>query len=817
MDTLQQDVRYALRRLRRAPGFALLAILIIGLGIGGNSAIFSIVNAVLLRPQPYADPDRLVNIYVSDSDGRTFATTSYPEYEEFAQQDAVFESVAAFDLTIFNRTTPNGAEVVFAESTSPGYWQTLGLRPALGRSYSAADATPGSPPVAMLGHAAWLRDYGGDSSIIGRVVRLNATPVSIIGVAPANYDGVIVGVQTEYFLPYASAAIVSPTEAERIRERGSRSTWVKARLRDGATVAQAASAIDLTMRRLAAEYPESNRGRSARVVPSGDVRFHPGVDTVLKPVAALLLLVVALVLAIACSNLANLLLANGVRRRREVSVRLALGARRGQLVRQFLLESLLISLAGGAAGLVVAAALVRAITTFQPPIPLPIVFNFGLDARVLAFTLGLSIVTGLLFGLVPALRASRPDLVQSLRSQDASQRGSRRQFSLRNVLVVSQVSVSMLLLVVSGLFIRSLLSTQRVDPGFESTRAALLTVNTDLGRLTEPQAFEFLRQLQERISARPDVRRVALADRVPLGVSVRTTGISVEGYQPPAGQETVDVDYTVVGPGYLATLGIPLLAGREFTDRDDAASPRVVVVSEALARRFWETTDVVGKRFRLGGADGAEVSVVGLTRDTRVRTFGESPRPFIYASLAQDFSPSITIVAATVGSPEPVLHAMREASASLNVAVPVFDAKTMTAHLGVMMFVPRMGAALMTLFGVLAVSLALLGLYGVVSFAVSQRTREMGIRIAVGASAGQVMSMVVGEGLRLVAIGGAIGLLLATAVSGPLSSALYGVPRLDVSVFTLVSLLFATVAALASAIPGHRAARVQPVVALKHE
>lgn len=535
MDSFTQDLRYGLRRLRHAPGFTLVAALIIGLGIGGNTAIFSVVNAVLLRPQPYAQPDRLVNVYVSDADGKTFTTTSYAEYEAFAREASVFSGVAAFDLTILNRATATGSEVVFAETTSPNYWSLHGLRPALGRAYAESDAIPGSPAVALIGFHAWQRKYGSDSSLVGRTVTLNGAPVTIIGVAPRGYDGVVVGVASEFFMPYASLAIVSPGEWARTQNRGNRSTWVRARLADGVTVAQARADVDVVMQRLAADFPGSNRGRAARVTPTSDVRFHPAVDSVLQPVAGLLLVVVALVLAIACSNLANLMLASATRRHREVAVRLALGARRGRLVRQFLVESVLIGLVGGAIGLALAMALVRGIASFRPPIPVPIAFNFGVDGRVLLFTTLLSLATGVLFGLAPALRASRPDLVKSLKNEEGGLRTLHRRFGLRNILVVSQVAVSLLLLVVAGLFVRNLVSSQRVDPGFESHRAAIVSVSTGLGQLSEADARAFFRELTGRLTARPDVRAVALAERVPLGVSVHTQDVTVDGYQPPPG------------------------------------------------------------------------------------------------------------------------------------------------------------------------------------------------------------------------------------------------------------------------------------------
>lgn len=816
MESFLRDARYALRRLRLAPGFTATAAVIIGLGIGGNTAVFSIVNAVLLRPQPYERPEELVNIYVSDSDGDTFATASYPEFLAI-RESGHFQDVIAFDMTIVNRMTPEGARLHFVESTSGNYWQVLGLRPHLGRLYAADDDRAGSAPVVVLGYRNWIRNFAADSAILGRAISLNGVPVTVIGIGPRDYDGVIVGVGTEAWMPAVAMAIVEPEYGTRLEARNSRSTWVRARLEAGGTVEQATAAMATLMATLAAEYPASNEGRRAQVIPAGRVRFHPAVDRVIQPVAAFLLLVVTLVLAIACSNLANLLLASASRRQREVAIRLALGADRWRLVRQFLVESVVLGLLGGVIGLGLAILLVRLLVTFQPPIPIPVSLSIGIDGTVLVFTAILALGTGILFGLAPALRASRPHLVPALKNDTTSFGTRHRRFGLRNVLVVSQVAGSLLLLVVAGLILRHLANSQRVDPGFQTERIAMVSLATGLARMTPDQSRDFYARLMERLAARPDVRRLALTDRVPLGTMVRTGDFAIDGFAPPPGEESLAIDYGTVSPGYFDAMEIPIVRGRDFSGRDDTGAMRVAIVSEAMARTHWSDANPIGRLIRWGGGSAEPIEVIGVARDTRVRTLGEAPRPYIYLPVAQHSPDLLTVLVATTADPRPALNALRTDLATFAPEVPVFDAKTMPEHLQLMLFLPRVGAGLVSLFGALAMILAMTGLYGVVAFAVTQRTREIGIRVALGAKPGQVTSMVVREGLAFVGVGAAISLLPSLLLSRVLSGALYQVDAFDAPAFLGAGLLFGIVAFLASWIPARRAARIDPLVALRHD
>jgi len=813
MDGFLRDVRHALRHLRQSPGFTLVAVAILALGIGVNSAIFALVNAALLRPQPYAHPEELVNIYVGDSRGEEFVTSSRSEYRAFAERTELFRGTTAFEPQIASRETDDGATVAFVEAVSASYWDVLGVSPLLGRGFLPEEETGGAV-VAVIGHQVWQHDFGGTPDVLGRTIRLNGSPVTIVGVAPPEYRGVINALATQYWLPYGSANAIDPAAARRGENRGARGTFVRARLAPGVTAERAQAGIDLVMRQLEQQFPESNEGRRALVVPTERVRFHPAIDGVLYSVAALLLVVVGLVLAIACSNIAGLLLARAAARQREVAVRLAIGAGRGRLIRQLLTESALIGAIGGLAGLVVAWGITRALVAFQPPIPVPVALDLSLDGRVLAFTALLSIVTGVLFGLAPAFRSTRPDLVRSLKSEDRAVLEGRRRLSLRNVLVVGQVAVSVILLAGAGLFVRSLGKAQGIEPGFETDRIAILTVSLDRGNRPTEANRELIKSYVERVRALPGVRQVATADVVPLGLGLQTRGVAIDGYTAPNGETEIEIDYGTVSPEYFATLGIPLVSGRAFEPSDDERAPRVAIVSEAMARAYWGRVDVVGEQVRMGTEP---VEIVGVARDTKVRTLGEAPRPRLYGASGQAPPDMVSVLAATTDEPGPVLELMRRALRSTASGLPVFDAKTMPQHLGVALFLPRMAAGLLGAFGLLGLVLAALGLYGVIAFAVAQRTREIGIRMALGARAGEVVRVVVRESVALVSVGLAIGLAIALVATRPLGALLVGVGTSDPLTLGGVAIVLVVAAVLASLIPARRAATVDPLVALRQD
>ncbi len=819
MGDFWQDLRYSVRKLAKSPGFTAIAIAIMGLGIGANSAIFSVVNAVLFRPQPYENPAEIVRIFTSDSDGRTPGAVSYPDLLDYRERSDLFAGAVATETVFLSLTGGDGTEVVYGEFLSADYFSVLGLRPVVGRTFTAEEDEPGaSGPVAMISYDTWQRRYGGDPAIVGSTVRLNGRSVTVVGVGPRDYTGLIVGFSSEYWLPWGSAVQVEPDQVTQMEQRGGRSLMMSARLQPGVNREQAEAALNVLAARLGEEYPETNGNRTVSVFPTNQVRLHPMIDSALYPVAGLLMAVVGLVLLVACSNIANLLLVRAASRRKEVAVRLALGARRTRLISQLLTESTLLGALGGIAGLVLAVWVARFIVSFKPPLPVPVAIDLSLDWRVLAFTLLLAVITGVLFGLAPALKASRPDLVPTLKDATHSLAVRDRRFSMRNLLVVSQVAVSLVLLIGAGHFVKSLINSQAVDPGFETERTAMATFNIDVAYDSDEEGQEFLDRLVERLKAHPGVQAVALSDRLPLTIGAQINGVFVEGVEPPPGEDELSADFASASPGYFETMEIPILRGREFTDADNRDGPRVAVVSATMARRFWGTEDVVGRRFARGSrSNQVDTEIVGVAQDVKVRTLGEPPRPYFYIPTGQDNPYVTSVVVRSSGDPSSIPNLIRREARELNSNVPVMEAGTMSEHVGIVLFLPRMGATLLLGFGILAMILASLGLYGVVAFSVAQRTRELGVRLALGAGQAQLVRMVVTQGLALVIVGAVVGLGLSALAMRPVVTMLNDVSPTDPVTLSGMSLLLVAVAALASYVPARRAARSDPLVALRAE
>jgi predicted permease len=816
METLFADLRYAVRRLSQRPGFALIAMLTIALGVGANSAIFSVVNAVLLRPLPVESPDHLVEIYSQEGDEEP-VTQSYLDYLDIRARDDLFSGVTAYTLDFFSVSLGPEPEVMLGESVSADYFQVLGVPPALGRAFiPGEDDAPGAPAVTVISHAFWQRRFASDPEVLGQTFRVRGRPVEIIGVAPRTFKGLYVGLASELWLPLTSNQ--SFAAGDDLRDRGSRWLMVKGRLRPGVTPGQAQAGLDVLAGQLAAAYPETNADPERRfpVIPTSDVRLHPMIDRALVPVAALLMTVVGLLLLIVCTNLANLLLARALARRKEIAIRLAVGAGRGRLVRQLLTESVLLSMLGGALGLLVAWGTLKLLVGFQPPILIKLSLDLGIDTRVLAFTFFVALAAGVLFGLAPALQTTRPQLTPALKDELEAVTRKRRRFGLRGSLVVLQVAVSLVLLVGAGLFVRSLIGAQRIDPGFERQQAAIMTIAPTLSDYDEPQTRNLYTELRQRTQALPGVESVTLASRLPLGVSINTNELYVEGVETPE-NEAPGIDITVVSPGYFETMGVPLLQGRDFGEGDDDAAPRVVIIDEAAARRFWPGENPVGKRLRLGSADGELREIVGVAQTTKVRTLGEEPRPYLYVPLLQRHRGIVSLVARTSGDPAAALPMLRREALLLDENLPIMELKTMSQHLGLMLFAPRMGGILLGIFGGLAILLATIGIYGVVSYAAAQRTREVGIRVALGARPGDVVRLVIGQGMVMVGIGAAIGLAVAFAATRPLGAFLYGVSASDPSTFFGITLLLVGVAFVAMLVPAMRAVRLDPLSALRRE
>jgi predicted permease len=815
VDTILSDVRYAVRRLMRQRGFTAIALLSLALGIGVNTAIFTLVNALLLGDSGVEAPAELVNVYLSQPEFPT-SVFSYPEYRELvAGTEAAFTGVVGSQLTLAQRDAGDRVEPLMAEIVTGNYFEVLGVRAAAGRLLSPTDdAVRGGHPVVVLGHGYWTSAFDRDPSVVGRELRLNGVSYTVIGVTPASYEGNLQGLAPAVYFPFAMVNQVIRDGDDYFETWGNHSIFVKARLRPGVSLAQAEAAVaavdaDLDARGLR-QWPEANE---IRLYATTDVILFPPMDRVIVPAAGLLTAVVALVLLIACANLASFLLARARDRRKEVAIRLALGAGRGRLIRQLLTETTMLALLGGALGVLLSVVLLRLLLTADLPLPLPITLDVAPDRTVLAFTALLSLAAGVLFGLAPALQSTNPDVAPTLKDETTGE--PPRRFTLRRVLVVGQVAVSLVLMVVAGLFIRSFQARQQVDPGFGQQPAAVVSFGVPSERYPEGGTLLLLDRLRTRIGALPGVASVGLTSNLHLNpLNNQSRGLNVDGIAPPPGQTSHGIDISVVDGGFFDAAGVRLLRGRPFAATDDADAPLVVIVNEAFAQRFWPGEDALGRVVR---SSAGVATVIGVAADAKIRQLGEAPRAFAYLPMAQNETSFVTLVARTQGPADVVLPRVLEEIRALDRDIVLFETKTMARHLAAMLLPARLGAIVIAGFAALALTLALVGLYGVVSYAVASRTREVGIRMSFGASAGEMVQMLTAAGLRLVLIGAALGVVLALAGGQVLSSLLFGVAAVDPITFVGVPVLFVCVSAIAAYLPARRASRIDPVRALRGE
>jgi predicted permease len=816
MEILTQNIRYAVRRMTKAPFFTAVAILSLALGIGANTAIFSLINAVLLQPVPLDRPQELVNIHTRSPDFR-WGSVSFPDYRDLEDRTKdVFAGVSDMELGLVQVDADDGSvEPVIAEGVTGNYFSVAGLNPTVGRLLQAEDhVEPGAHPVVVLSHEYWGTHFGADPAVVGQSMRLSGREYTIVGVAPEGYRGYMRGVEPALYLPIYMLDLAQGQEPSYDR-RGSQSGFVRARLLPGVGAPQMEAALERVAAELQTEYPgEWPRERSFVHIPTADVIMYPDVDRIVVPAAGMMMVVVGLVLLIACANLASFLLARAADRRKEIAVRLAMGARRGTLIGQLLTETILLSAMGGATGILLSVWALRALQGADLPLPIPITLDLSLDGTILTFSILVSVAAGILFGLAPAIQGTNPAVAPTLRDESAGG-GRARGAALRSALVVTQVAVSMVLLVGAGLFARSLQASQALDPGFGDEPVAMLQLAVPAQEYSGDEAVAYLRQLVERVTALPGIEAATLVDNIHLAqLNTQFTGVVVDGIQPPEGRDFHLVDWAVADPGYLDVMGIPLLAGRDFLPSDGPEAEPVVIVNEAFAARFFPGQEAVGQTFT---TRQRTVRVVGVARGTKVRSLAEDPRPFIYAPLAQFPSNVAWVLAATRGPADPhLLELVREAR-GLDPSVIVYDMQTMEEHLASRLLGRSLGAQVIGAFALLAMLLASIGLYGVVSYSVARRTREVGIRLSLGAETGAVVWMLTRGGLRLVALGAGIGLLFAGLLSQFLSRFLFGVPALDPLTFVGVPLFLGGVALLASWIPAMRAARVNPVGALRSE
>ncbi len=811
MRSLAQDLRFAARMLAKSPGTTLAVVVSLALAIGANTTIFTWASAVFLEPLPgVPDVDRLLVVHQTDPN-QGVVSFSYPDYRDFRDRAQTL-GLAATRQVLASLGRDGGSERVHAQLVSGNFFEVLGVRPTLGRSFAPdEDRIPGERPVVVLSHALWQRNFGGDQGIVGRTIQLNARPFTVIGVAPKGFHGSMLALRFEAWVPMMMQEAVEPG-GSRLEARGNR--WLEAfgRLRPGFDDKAAEVELASLRRQIDSEHPENSvEGRGVALFPV--TRAPKSGASVLGPIMIALVSVVGLVLLIACANVANLLLARAVARRREMAVRLSLGARRSDLVRQLLVESITLSLLGGAGGLALASFGDHVLRALIPPTNFPIGLTVSLDSRALLFTLAVCVATGVVFGLAPAFAAGR-DVAPALREESGTVAGAHGRSRLRHALVVIQVAVSFVLLVVAGLFLRSLHNIGSQDLGFRAQGALLGSIELFTSGYDRERGLAFYRSALERASGLPGVGVASLARRIPLGFSgTSSSTLEVEDFAASADDPAWGY-YNTVGPAFFRAMGTTVVAGREFSGADDTGAPLVVVVNETMARRYWSDGSPVGRRVRFGED---WLTVVGVVRDTPYREIGEAAGPWFYLPILQHYRPDATVVLRTDGDPRALARPLVAALAALHPEVPVFGVRTLEEHVSASSFRQRLGSQVLGAFGALGVVLAAVGLYGVLAYAVSQRRREIGVRVALGARPADVFRMVFGEGLRLMAVGCGVGLLAALGASRLLGSLLFGTGPADAATFAGVLALLGAVAAVACSLPARNATRVDPIATLRTE
>ncbi|HVP46802.1 MAG TPA: ABC transporter permease [Bryobacteraceae bacterium] len=811
LETTWQDASYAWRSFRKSPGFTAAVVVSIALGIAANTTVFSIVNAVLLGSLPVKEPARLVNFNEGES-------MSYPDYIDYRDQaKGVFEGVcASFPLVPASLGGVAEPERIWGQMASGNYFSVVGVDLAVGRGFlPEEDQVPGRNPVVVLSYGLWRRRFAGDRSIVGKTVILNNQSYTVVGVARAGFLGTFRAITPEFWVPLAMVDQIMPDlSKDHLNEkRGAQWLNVDARLKPGVNRQQALAAVQVVKKRLDDAYHKNERNRRPIRLSTAGALLGEGAKYVIG-LFVILMTVVGLVLLIACANVANLLLARASARQKEIGIRLAIGADRGRLVRQLLTESILLSIGGAAVGFLLTLAAIRPISRFELPLPMPIGFTFTPDARVLAFTAALSVLTGVLFGLAPALRATRPDLVTTLKEQGALVGRSRR-FGMRNLLVAGQVTLSLVLLVGSSLFLRSLQNASSIDLGLRPENVLLMGVDPKLHHYSAEKTRLFLGELRERVSALPGVASVSFLDSLPLSL-----GGTNNGYQPDNGKSDAkefEASVYTVDRGYFETIGTPLVRGRDF--RRQEGTERVAIINETLAERMFPGEDPLGRRFR---GDNKTWEIIGVARNSKSRTLGEDPAGIVYLDLQQHPEEvmsffGISILAKTTVNPRTLTRAVRAQVAALDPNLAVFGIETMQEHVNKALLIPKLSAVLLGVFGGVGLVLATVGLYGVLSYSVRRRTREIGIRMALGASASGVLRMVARQGMLLAGVGLVIGLAISLALWRLAGSFLYGISATDPVTFIGVPLLLLLVACVAALLPARRASQVEPMDALRYE
>ncbi len=811
MSTFLHDLRFAVRLLLKQPTFTIVAVVTLALGIGLNTAVFSAVDTLLLRPLPgVRAADELVQYFRTYPGGFDYGANSIPHYRDIrARAKDVFSDVAVWRFSTINLSTAGKPQRVMGVVVSANYFSMLGVVPERGRIFvGAEDEGIGAHPVAVVSHAAWQERFGGDEQIVGKKVILNGSEYTVVGVAPQEFRGHVPLVVPDIWVPLTQLGQIDPERAQTFENRGNSFLNGVARLAPGVSARQANARLQAIVADLRREFPDHYAESGINLVRQQDAGIDPKMRGAMIGLSAVVGAVVVMLLLIACVNVANLFLARAQDRWREMAVRVSIGARRSVLIRQLLVESLVFAVVAGIAGLGVAWGTIQLVNGISLPVDVTFSPNLQLSAPVLLMSLLLTIGTGILFGLAPALQATRPSLVPALKGE-APAGGARSRLS--RVLVVTQMALSLVLLVCAGLFLRSLGAATAVDKGFNSENLLLAQVDPSLQGYSRERTRQFYVQLTERLQAVPGVTAVGYAEEVPLSLGNQQRGVEIPGYVPRE-NENMSIDYNRVTPGYFEAMGIPLVRGRGFAESDDSASAGAAVVNEAFAERFWPGKEAVGQVLKQGSR---EFTVVGLVATGKYHSLGEQRLPFIYYPQAQLWTGAMIAHVRVNRDPTTLIPVLRSEVAALDADLPVSDVKTMENHLGLALLPSRLAGTVLAAFGLLGLVLAAVGMYGVMAYSISQRTREIGIRIAIGAGRGQVLALMMRQGLQLVAIGGVIGIAVALGASRLIRGVLYGASAVDPLTYFAVPFLLFVVAAAAIWIPARRAATIEPVSALR--
>jgi predicted permease len=816
MHTLWRDIRYGLHVLWKTPGFTAVAVITLGLGIGANSAIFSIVNSLLLHPLPYSDSERLAIIWTHSPGANVEQDWPSPgQYSAIKANTTVFEDIAIIRGDSVNAGGVGNPERVGLLQASSNLFSILGARPQIGRLFLAEEDTPKQTKTVVLSHAFWQREFGGDQHVLEKTLLLNGEQYAIVGVMPADFSLSYEVIPTVASIPQPDLYLALPMSAEDLRSQGDENYNLLAKLKPSVSIGQAQNELDLTARRLAEQFPDhypASRRFSLSVKPLleqvvGDIR------------RALLVLLgaVGCVLLIACANVANLLLTRAAAREREIAIRTALGAARSRLVRQLLTESVLLSVIGGALGLFIAYWMLDALRWLSPS-NIPRLPSIRMDSRVLIFTSAVAVLTGILFGMAPALRSIQLNLSETLK-EGARNLASGRHLRLRSALVVTELALSLVLLISAGLLIRSFMSVERVNPGFEASNVLAMRMSVGGTSYRGDRRGIFYQVLLDRVRGLPGVESAGVAAILPLSGSISWGGITIEGYQVASGQAQIQADQRTASPGYFETMKIPLIQGRLFNNYDTNDSQKVVIIDEHMARTYWPNDDPIGKRLKTGSVDSKDpwLTVVGVVGNVKQYDLESESRVALYLPSPQAPSGTMYLAVRTNVAPASVAPIIAGQVRAMDPNIPIFELKTMTERLSESLARRRFAMLALGLFAGFAVLLAVIGIYGVMSYSVAQRTSELGIRMALGAQPFDVLRLVLAHGFNLALMGIAAGVVLSFVVTRLLSSLLFGVKATDLPTFGVLSALLVLVALFASYLPARRATKVDPLVALRYE